>query len=330
MESSGINYRIAIHHDSENTSSAILKYVASSESQIDVDKIRLHLSWGERNAFALALFMYYSISRNPDLIILDDPISSFDSSKKYAIMNRLFTKSSSKKSFMNKTILMLTHDFQPIIDFVVNGMPRGNNISACFLQNMKGYIHETEIARNDIKAFPVLLSINAKDHTKNIIHRIICLRKYLEYTGQSPDDDIAYNIISCILHGKKEPDCKMSNNACREYSREEYVLGEAVIRGYVPDFTYKSFLDDNISISKLLNNFNNETNRYYKIQIFRVIIEIAHIRTKIKDDTIIKYIDEQFHIENDYIFYLDFDKYDIVPEYYIENCLSFLSDCKLI
>lgn len=53
-------------------------------------KIREHLSWGEKNAFALILFMYYAVMQEPDLIILDDPISSFDTNKKFAILHRMF------------------------------------------------------------------------------------------------------------------------------------------------------------------------------------------------------------------------------------------------
>ena len=48
------------------------------------------LSYGEKNAFALILFMYDALKENADLIILDDPISSFDETKKFAIINKLF------------------------------------------------------------------------------------------------------------------------------------------------------------------------------------------------------------------------------------------------
>jgi hypothetical protein len=40
-----------------------------------------HLSYGERNAFAIVLFMYECLARKPGLIVLDDPISSFDKIK---------------------------------------------------------------------------------------------------------------------------------------------------------------------------------------------------------------------------------------------------------
>ena len=45
------------------------------------------LSYGEKNAFALILFMYDALKENADLIILDDPISSFDETKKFAILS---------------------------------------------------------------------------------------------------------------------------------------------------------------------------------------------------------------------------------------------------
>ncbi len=51
-----------------------------------------HLSYGERNAFAIVLFMYECLAKKPGLIILDDPISSFDKNKKFAILEMLFRR----------------------------------------------------------------------------------------------------------------------------------------------------------------------------------------------------------------------------------------------
>jgi wobble nucleotide-excising tRNase len=41
--------------------------------------------------------MYETLSKNSDLIILDDPISSFDKNKKYAILQMLFRETLSFK-----------------------------------------------------------------------------------------------------------------------------------------------------------------------------------------------------------------------------------------
>lgn len=60
--------------------------------------------------------------QDADLIILDDPISSFDSNKKYAILHRMFKNVGKKDvSLVGKTVLLLTHDFEPITDFIVVG-----------------------------------------------------------------------------------------------------------------------------------------------------------------------------------------------------------------
>ncbi|MHA1170166.1 MAG: AAA family ATPase [Candidatus Hodarchaeales archaeon] len=165
----GINYSFEIHPDAEDTSSTILKYKAIEP--VEVEDIRLHLSWGERNAFALVLFMHDALSKQPDVIVLDDPISSFDRNKKYAIINRLF--SSRRDSFFRKTVLMLTHDLQPIIDCLVNNKPHREFISACFLQNKEGVISEQEITPDDVKSITLLLSEHAKNEEYNKVHRVI-------------------------------------------------------------------------------------------------------------------------------------------------------------
>ena len=85
-----------------------------------------HLSFGERNAFAIVLFMYECLSKKPDLIILDDPISSFDKNKKYAILEMLFRRDADS-CLKSKTVLMLTHDVEPIIDTIRSLEKKFNN-----------------------------------------------------------------------------------------------------------------------------------------------------------------------------------------------------------
>jgi len=54
------------------------------------------------------------------------------------------------------------------------------------------------------------------------------------------------------------------------------------------------------------------------------------LKTIIGDDALMKYVNEQFHIENDYIFNLDYTKYDIVPDFIIPKCDEFLKKQSLI
>jgi len=74
----------------------------------------------------------------------------------------------------------------------------------------------------------------------------------------------------------------------------------------------------------------DEQNPYFRLQAFRVLLAVLDLKAKINDDTLMKYIDEQFHVENDYMFTLDFVKYDTVPDFVIPKCLEFLKKEDLI
>jgi len=74
----------------------------------------------------------------------------------------------------------------------------------------------------------------------------------------------------------------------------------------------------------LLRIIANDPNSYFRLQAFRVLLQVLNLKSKIADDALMKYIDEQFHVENDYIFTLDYVKYDTVPDFVIPRCLEFL------
>src|SRR5690606_23387236 len=87
LESAGYQYKVSIIQSAGESYRLILTYTEQSEG---IGNVKEHLSYGERNAFALVLFMYQALKENADFIILDDPISSFDNNKKFAIMSMLF------------------------------------------------------------------------------------------------------------------------------------------------------------------------------------------------------------------------------------------------
>lgn len=180
LKLAGFNYEFDIVKDGdEKNSITVLKYVNSDNEKIQVSDIEKHLSWGEKNAFALVLFMYYALSKNPNLIILDDPISSFDGNKKYAIINRLFcNKGDYEDSFYNKTVLMLTHDFEPIIDFGINHKPT-KETNMWYLKNNNGIIQEQKInVSSDVLSTIKFYYNESINEDNNIISRICFLRKF--------------------------------------------------------------------------------------------------------------------------------------------------------
>jgi Fe-S cluster assembly ATPase SufC len=324
LESAGINYEILIDVLSENDSKTILKYKDGQNNTHKVDDIKKRLSWGEKNAFALVLFMHYAVSNNADLIILDDPISSFDSDKKYAIINRLFENTNHSRSFFNKTVLLLTHDFEPVVDFVVNAKPTSEFVSATYLVNKDGIVSETEIDKRGVISQTKLLGTVVNDSDIGVIHRLIALRKLIDYTGESDEEKFAYDLISCITHAKDVPDRRIDYEHCVELSTDEVELGTSYIQSFIPDFSYDQVLNSNRNSILLIDAYNNETCSYLKLQLCRIYLRYHDIRADFRDDVLLKYIDETYHIENDLLYTLDFRQFDIVPNFILKRCDNYM------
>jgi len=154
--------------------------------------------------------------------------------------------------------------------------------------------------------------------------RVASLRKLLDHI---PNDDIAqklaYDILSSLLHGRVKP--TYSDNET-ELSIEEIKLGEVLINDYIDNFEYTHYSTGAFTETNLLKSFKEEQNSYIRLQVFRVLVAVLCQRNKIKteDNPLLKYIDEQFHVENDYMFGLDLMKYDVVPDFVIPKCIEFL------
>ena len=330
LKLAGFNYEFDIVKDGdEKNSITVLKYVNSDDEKIQVSDIEKHLSWGEKNAFALVLFMYYALSKNPNLIILDDPISSFDGNKKYAIINRLFSnKGDYEDSFYNKTVLMLTHDFEPIIDFGINHKPR-KETNMWYLKNNNGIIQEQKInVSSDVLSTIKFYYNESINEDNNIISRICFLRKYLEHISTKKNsEENAYNILSSIIHGDNLRK-KIDDEQYEDLSVDEIKSGEEWIKQFIKTFDSNKILTDNINNKYILDSYKTETNNYIKIQLFRVYLELSDNRNKLKESNsiVLKYIDEIYHIENDYIFSLDLIKFDIIPDFIINSIDEFMSN----
>ena len=315
LESAGITYQVGINLDENGQAIATLQYV-HDKKLVEVDKIRKHLSWGERNAFSLVLFMFYAISENAKLIVLDDPISSFDTNKKYAIIHRMFSKQSGilPRSFYKKTVLMLTHDFEPIIDFGVVGKLPEDALDSKFIQNSHGVLFEKSIDyKQDIKPVVQALAAYIKDDILGIVHRIAFLRKYYEHNGIENYKE-AYDVLSSLIHSRDK--CKYVNNS--EMPPAEIQKGCTEIKKWIQNFDYDELYKDVYNEEKLAELYFVETNDYLKIQLFRALFEVNPSRKIKEEDVLVKFINESYHIENDYAYYLDMVKFETVPEYIVK------------
>lgn len=326
LETAGFNYKFDFIVSSENVSKTILIY--KGEEDINVDNIDKHLSWGEKNAFALVLFMYYAISKKAELIILDDPISSFDSNKKYAIINRLFENRSDRKSFYGRTVLMLTHDFEPIIDFIINNKPNSGHAIAKYIKNTNNIVIEQEInKKDDIISIVELAYKYVKDNNLNMISRISFLRKYIEHTRVEnfEEKQLMYDMLSSVVHAKEYPDKQVERDTHLKFTEEEFDKAQNIIKKYIENFDYDRIVKNYYNKEYILKEFFKESNNYIKSQLFREYLEVSEERNNL-DNNLIKFIDEIYHIENDYSFTIDLIKFDTIPDYIIEKIDNFMKE----
>lgn len=292
-----------------------LKHVDYSEHLVGGDQF---LSYGERNAFSIILFMYECLSKKPDIIILDDPISSFDKNKKYAILEMLFRRDTDE-CFKNKTVIMLTHDIEPIIDTVKSLSNKFKNLTkASFLKIKKGIISELDINKSDIKTFAEICT-DVIQSSKDEITKLIYLRRKFEIININCD---GYQVLSNLFHKRVKPidkrEEKGEDGIYQLLSSEKFKNGCDEIREYINSFDYEFTINRISDFEEVKKIYYESDNGYEKLQLFR-ILEIGDLNSVIQ-----KFINETYHIENEYICQLNPSDFDTIPEYVIDECNNML------
>lgn len=316
LKTAGYRYIVEILGE-ENSYRMRLRH---QDNAMHIDDATNHLSFGEKNAFALILFMFEALSKNPDIVILDDPISSFDNNKKFAIIHRIFK---GENSFRGMTVLMLTHDFEPAIDMIrVSGVRdkfQSMQPAASFLKFKEGVVSEQPVAREKIKNFNNICRENISSNCDEII-KLIYLRRLEEVSGS---DDQVYQLISNCLHGEDVPflrqydkDTSQFDNV--EMTAEQIQKAEKEIGDYIPGFNYLQTVSRVKDVELLKGLYDGSDIGYEKLQLFRSICETTD---KVeKNDVIMKFVNETFHVENEYVMQLNPREYDPVPEYVVLEC----------
>lgn len=320
----GFPYKFEFSLNDENNTSAFL--VPNDIDNYRVNEPNKHLSWGEKNAFSLVMFMFEAINNDVDLIILDDPITSFDKDKKYAVVKRLFDNKG--VSFMEKTVLMITHDLQPLIDFVYNDMFKrlglSTKVKACYIENNKGQLNEIDVSKQDLINC-LQFSINtAKNPNFCMPIRVVNLRKYIEMTNANYFDSNDYSIVSNLIHGRIKP---LLADGTTEMNSDDADSGMEAIKEIIGIDDYGKIIEQ--LKSKELFNIITNGNNYEKIIAVRLLFERNDkmlLDFRRKHFAACKFINESNHVENDYIFQLDPTKYYDIPSLYLEEIISFLKE----
>jgi ABC-type lipoprotein export system ATPase subunit len=309
LESAGYNYQVSIIEDPDKSTYRMV--LLSKETSKQVNDVKVRLSYGERNAFALVLFMYRAIKEAPDLVVLDDPISSFDKNKKYAIMEMLFQ---GVGSFQGKTVMMLTHDFDPIVDLIHTSSIRCrfNPVPvAAFLYNEEGILREKVINPSDILSFFEIADININSNIDEI-NKLIYLRRRLEACG---DKGLAWQLLSNVFHPDRMTPMFQGIEGTRQMTETEIAEATATINNEIPEFEYDRIYCRAHEKMQMTTLYRSVTSGYEKIQLYRLINH-----GQISDTIFKKFVDEAYHIENDSLFQLNPAKYPTIPEYIIKLC----------
>ena len=310
LKAGGYPYTVVLEPQPDEKYRLVLRH--SSLGEKNILDVKDHLSYGERNALGLALFMFSTLKEGAELIVLDDPISSFDGNKKFAILNLLFLGRIGE-CFKHQTVLMLTHELSPVIDVVKTMRHNFYPLpQASFLKNDRGHICEQEITARDIVC-SLQVARSAMNSSEFSLMKVIHYRRCLEIEGGF--GSLAYNLVSSLLHKRQCPTIGAGDGASlmTESDRSD---AQATIKKYLPDFDYDTEYAKIIDRQGLVEHYRAATSGYEKLQIFRLIFENDEDALS---DIPRKFVNETYHIENDYLFQLDPSRYDIIPSFVIDQ-----------
>jgi hypothetical protein len=317
LRSAGYEYAVRIE-PSDDSYRMILEH---NDAPGHLEAASRHLSYGERNAFALVLFMHHVRRDEPDLVVLDDPVSSFDKTKKFAILHKLFH---GRNSIRGSTTLFLTHDIEPAIDVVrtaTSGRFQASEPVAHFLRSRNGIVDEKHIGPDDIMTFLQVCDLNIQSSADDGI-RCIYLRRRYEVHGEK---GVEYEVLSSLLHLREVPDRKGEDGTRVKLATTEVADATAAIREWIPGFDYAAMLEELRDPAVLRAKFDSTDVGYEKVQVFR-IASALDLAPDIRDAAFKKFVNETYHIENEYLMQLNPRDFDAVPEHVVRACADMLDE----
>lgn len=262
LESAGYRYRVKV----DESGSSYRMLLEHQDASGHVEAASERLSYGERNAFALVLFMYHVNREQPDLVVLDDPVSSFDKSKKYAIIHQLFNG----RNRIASTTLLLTHDIEPAIDIIrvgTKGQFHAVKPSVHFLTARDGRLAEQEVTAGDIKTFSEICDENIKEASVPILSCIHLRRKY-DMQGRK---GVGYHLLSSLLHLRETPTHRDQDGRDINLTIDEIDSAVVEVRQELPGFDYAGLLVELKTEGMVRRWFDDTVNGYEKVQLFRIL-----------------------------------------------------------
>ena len=137
------------------------------------------------------------------------------------------------------------------------------------------------------------------------------------------ENNCAYELVSNLFHKREKPIIKNGSKMDKEMTSQEIEKGILIIKGNGIDFDYQKELKKVLDFDTMLNLYNRSSSNYEKLQIFRIMYD-----GEIDDAVFKKYLDETYHIENDYLFQLNPTEYETIPQYIVDMCDNYIKEHK--
>lgn len=331
----GYRYKIRIESNPQISEAKML--LIPLDSSCAIEDARESLSYGERNALALILFMFEVLHEQRPLAVLDDPISSFDYDKRYGVLYALFAKDGPfAKNLRGESVLVMTHDFLVVSDLIK--LP-GQGLSAAkgqFLScDAKGVLRSVALDASVVVPYTQLLrkQIKAASASPEII-RLIYVRNLCELLRKTSEDrktrfGWTFCLLSEIVHGREAQVIIGKHNLpgrkCRQVAMCESCVKE--LTGQTFDF-WKA-VDCYSNCNELLVNIyeSEQLASIDKLHVVRLLIErdseLAEGASIMK-----RFADESCHIGGSYLYQMDGRTYDQVPFYVVDWCDTVVAKAK--
>ena len=179
----GIPYTVKAQYGKNGLNNYLIRHNDNGEDEDNHDC----LSSGEKILLSLIVFVLKARKTDCDLIIFDDPVSSYDDFRRKQIFN-LITGCLDKK-----TVLVLSHD-QVFAKYALLGRSASKCGKIQYLENFDGNVKFVDITKDDFGVYSDMIKAKAKDVTNPYLKA--CLIREI-YEGKQSNQ---YSYLSSILH----------------------------------------------------------------------------------------------------------------------------------
>lgn len=310
LDAAGFPYEVEIESSDGSECVARLKPRGLDAS---VPEPRRHLSYGERNALAIALFAAQVRRDRPSLVVLDDPISSFDQNKKYAIIHHLFARKGG--ACKDVTTLLLTHDPETLTMLLKVHADKIIPCTPYFLENRAGRVTLKELSADNLE--PIVASLGRRAASQATLPmRVACARQLLELEG---DKGVAWSYLSSLVHRKPAPDEPDGKGGFVPLGDDDVAEAEARLDELGMTGGYDALLGQ-LSDAGLFRLFDGGASPFERVCAFRMLCSSEAAGMRAAADragmslTLFEFASEFFHIENLMAYCLDPIAYGTVPQ----------------